>query len=793
MLSDLRYVARSLGRSRHFAFVAILTLALGVGAAAAIFRAVDWVLFRANAFPAGLYAVGTTDQSGQTNNSCIDAQVRAYREQSNVFLEWCLGASRQANISIAGSPVATYSVDVSPNFFPLFGIVPALGRGFVPGEDVAGRNQVAVISDNFWRSHFAGSPDVLGQKIVVGKTVCTVVGVLKNDQSLPPFFWAEVLRPLAYTVNPATPWDPNLSVVVRLRPGVTRAAAEAALASAKVNWPTNWNPFARPDRPTLTPLADLNKWNHPEIYWMLFGAVGFLYGIACLNTTNLLLVRQLGRKRELSIRLGLGGSRWGIIRLLLMESFSLAVISSAAGLLVANWLGVLFAALGGNKMKLSWASIVGIDWRTFAVLAGVTVLTSVAIVVVPAAGLWRLDIQAGLKHGGGAVGESRRLARLRAGLVVLQVAFAIILLTGAGLMVRTFKKLQNVRLGFETDRRVKTLLNFPAGYVTGNEARLNLVRRLQDCLRHVPNVADVGFGSDNLMPGYYFPYQPIQLADGTTVKVVIDTFSPNYREVTGLMLIRGQWFGETSQSEIMINEAFARRLFGDHDPIGQPVRPTGAAKEWKGWTVIGVVGDLRETIRGAPGYHIFFPPTWAPASAFCFILRLTRDSDEAFEGTVRRAIYQFDPEIVTMDVTPLAEARDRQMYNEHFALSVLEVLSAIALFLTVVGLFSVLAYTVDRKMNEFGVRMALGATTRNLMMLIIGQGVLFTGIGIAFGIAGALALTRFLRSLLYDTPPYDPVVLGDVAVLLALAAIAASVVPALRATRADVSRLLRAE
>jgi hypothetical protein len=295
------------------------------------------------------------------------------------------------------------------------------------------------------------------------------------------------------------------------------------------------------------------------------------------------------------------------------------------------------------------------------------------------------------------------------------------------------------------------------------------------------------------MPGYYSPYFPIQLGDGTPVKAVIDTFSPNYREVAGIVLKRGQWFGEISQSEVMINESLARRLFGDKDPVGQPVRPEGAPKEWKGWTVTGVVGDMRETVRAAPGYHVFLPPTAAATSVLSFVLRLTRDSDESFEGTVRRAIYQFDPEIVTSEVTPLAETRYRNMYHERFALSVLEVLSATALFLTIVGLFSVLAYTVDRRMSEFGVRLALGATARDLMILIIGRGVLFTGIGIVGGIAGALALARFLRSLLYETPPYDPVVLGAVAVLLVLSAVAASVVPAFRATRVDVSRLLRAE
>jgi len=223
------------------------------------------------------------------------------------------------------------------------------------------------------------------------------------------------------------------------------------------------------------------------------------------------------------------------------------------------------------------------------------------------------------------------------------------------------------------------LVSFPSNYPAENEPRLALIRRLEDHLRHVANVADVAYGSDNLMAGYYNPYFPVQLAGGGTIDAVIDTISPNFREVTGVVLKRGQWFGGTSQSEIMINDAIARRLFGDKDPVGQPVRPEGAAKEWKGWTVVGVVGDMRETVRGAPGYHIFFPLAWSAQSVSAYILRLTHASDESFEGTVRRAIYAFDPDIVTDQVTPLAETRYRNMYHERFALSVLEVLSATAL------------------------------------------------------------------------------------------------------------------
>ena len=796
LAKDLRLTIRSLAKARGFSLTVMGTLALGIGSAAAIFRAVDWVLFRANVFPTGLYLIGSTDKSGQLNTSCIDAQVRVYRELGSVFREHGLAASRQVNISIAGSPVGTHSLDISTNFLPMLGIVPALGRGFLPGEDVDGRNQVVVISHNFWQSHFAGSPDVLGQKIIVGGKACTVVGVLRDDQSLPPGLWTEVFRPLAYKVNPAAPWDPMLMVLVRLHPGVKREKAEAVMARGKIEWPAHWDSYASEQKPTLTSLSELLKQNHPEVYWMLCGAVGFLYSIACINATSLLLVRQLGRKRELSVRLALGGGRWCIIRLLLLESVFLCVISSAAGFVVANWLSVLFAALGGEGLQvnwLRWSAMVGIDWRTFAVLASVTVLTSVAIVVVPAAGLRRLDIQTGLKDGGGGIGESRRFARLRGGLVVMQVAFAIILLTGAGLLVRTFQKLQDVPLGFETDQRVKVWIDFPAGYVTGNEARLALLQRLQDRLRRVPGVVDVAFGSDNLMPGRFSPLTSMQLPDGTLAKVENGTFSGNYREVTGVVLKRGQWLNEASKSEVMINEAFAKRCFGAKDPVGQPIRFADAPKQWKGWTVVGVVGDMRETVRTAPGYHMFSPPGWAPWSVSSFILRFGNDLALSSEIPIRRAIYQFDPEIMILEVIPLAETRYLGMDSERFALTVLKVLSVIALFLTVVGFFSVLAYTVDRRMNEFGVRLALGAQPKDLHRLVMKRGLMAATSGVLFGIVGALALTQFMQSLLFDTVPYDPLVYAAVALILLLAAVAACWLPARRAGRVDITRLLRAE
>ena len=791
MLTDIRYVVRSLARTRGFVLVTVLTLALGIGAAAAIFSVVDWVLFRAHAFPTDLYLIGGTTKQGQFSPICFDAQMRAYQTQVSAFSDYAVATMQSGNVVLDGNPVGTFALAVSPNLLPMLGVTPTLGRGFLASEGVAGRNDVLVISDEFWRRNFNAAPDVLGQKMLVDQTVCTIVGVLGRGQMIPPYFYAHVYRPLVLQVNPATPWDPVLFVLGRLHAGVSRQAAEEALEKAVESLPPALT-FVRDQRPTLSTMSELQKLYRPEVYWMLLGAVGFLYGIACLNATNLMLVRMLGRRRELSIRLALGGGRRRIIRVFLIESVVLSLLASVAGVLVANWLVPLFTTFWGSQTEGSWKAW-SLGWRTIAALGGLSLLTGGAIVLVPAVRILHANIHAGLKDGGAALGESRRLARLRGLFVVLQAAFAVVLLTGAGLMVRTFQKFQTVNLGFDTAKRVKVVLDFPNGYVAEKEGRLALLRRLQDRLQHVPSVESVAYGTDVLMPGWYYGGSKVTLADGSPVEVKLDYVSPNFLETAGLKLTRGRWLTQSSGTDVMINESFAKVRFGHDNPIGQALKPLEGDKKSAGWLVVGVVGDVRENVRTAPGYHVYGPESWYPPAMTTLVVKLTRDPDSAGEGLLRRAIYEFDPKIVTSSVTSLVDTRNQQTVFEHFALAVLNVLSGIAIVLTVVGVFSVLAYTVDQRMTEFGVRLALGATARDLMILVTGRGLLLAGFGIALGMAGAVALTRFLQSLLYETPPYDPMVFGVVAGLLVLAAIAASMVPAVRATRADVSRLLKSE
>lgn len=797
MLSDFRFAFRTLARNRGFTLVTVLTLALGIGSAASIFSVTDWILFRMTDFPSNVYLVSGKGSQTAFMPIRFDYMVKSYAEQTSVMSAYAKAAFMSGNVVIGGQPVGTGWCGVSANFFPMLGITPALGRGFLPAEEVEGADQVVVVSHQFWQRHLGGSADALGRKITVGSSVCTVVGVLREAQILPIYFYSDVYRPLTYRVDPAQPWIPSIFLLGQLRPGVAREQAEKVLADVKPAVPAPIRQFVTDDRAGLSSLGEINHIMRPEVYWMLLGAVAFLYAIACLNASNLMLVRMLGQRRELSIRLALGGGRWRIIRLLATESATLAVLASLTGLLVANWFfPLLLSAAGGTGQAPDWTSWT-LGWRVVGVMGLLTVTTSLLIVVIPAVRILHTDISSGLKDGGAALGESRRLARLRGSFVVLQAAFAVILLSGAGLMIGTFHQLQHVDLGFNPAGKAKVQIAFPADYPSGNVQRLTRLREIEAELKRIPGVRAVGFGQDLLLPGYYYSTHTVAGTEARPIKFALATFAIGYQEASGLPLKAGRWLDKSNGNEVMVNEAFARACWPGQNPVGRLVQPVGgngsASTDWKGWLVVGVVGDVRASMREAPNLYVYGSEAWAPANMGTFIVQLTRDYDEIFGSAIRRNLYAFDPRIVVAQILPLSQVRDIQLWSERLADSVLKVLAGIALLLTVVGVFSVLAYTVDRRMGEFGVRMALGASRRDLMDLVMRRGLLLTLAGIAIGVGGTLALTRFLQSLLFETSANDPWVLAAVAVLLLLTSVLACVLPARRATRVDVSKLLRSE
>jgi putative ABC transport system permease protein len=787
---DTRFAVRSLYRARGFTLTVLLVLALGAGVATVVFNLTAWILIFDQPYPhpEQLFLIGFKDKRSSNNPYRSTIQFQAYQEQTNVFSEFAVVTRDVTNVVVDGEPTVANLIGASLDCFRALGIKPVLGRGFLPGEYRAGADNVVVITDLFWRKYFHAAPDVLGRQLLVDQQPCTVVGVLAVNQPFPPTFGGDVYRPVILNPDPQNPLAPVVFVIGRLKPGVPPEQARAALAAVKLPALPPWaTAFLADQEPILMRPTDVAR---PETFWVMAIAAALLYAIACLNAMNLMLVRLLGRRRELSIRLSLGATRWQIARLLTIESAGLALGASLIVTLTARWVFPPLMAFITGSEAVRYNSY----WNgpTLGCIAVLSLLASVAIVLAP---VWRLmsaEINPGLKDGSAAAGESRGAGRLRTSLVVFQAAFAVILLAGAGLMVRSFERLHRTNLGFDPNGKVKVTISFPHGYDLKPEARLQLFERLKQRLATIPGVRAVSTGQDTLVEGGFWGTAQLLMPDGSYRPVAGNFVAADYFKTAGLTLKKGRWFSDKrGEFEVVINETLAKARFGDEDPIGRSFKLLVSGDFSN--PVVGVVGDVKETVRSAPGMR-FYVADWAyPPNVSTLLLRLDGDPGNEFAGLVRHAIYAIDPRLIVSQVRAVNEIIGQSMWAERYAFTILKGLSVTALVLAVVGLFSVIAYTVDSRMNEFGVRLALGAQPADLYRLVVQRGLLAAAAGVLIGSAGALALTRLMRSLLFETTSYDPLVYAVVAVLLLSAATLACLLPARRAARFDVARLLRAE
>src|SRR5664280_1564028 len=496
ILKDAGFAVRSLGRARGFTLTVLTMLVLGIGIATVVFDLTTWILVFAQPYPhpEQLFLIGFKDKHTSNNPYQAAIQFQAYQEQTNVFSEYAVVTRDVTNALVAGEPTVANLIGTSVDCFRTLGIKPVLGRGFLPEEYRAGADNVVVITDLFWRKYFHAAPDVLGRQLLVDQQSCTVVGVLAVDQPIPPAFGGDVYRPLLLRPDAQNPFGSAVFIIGRLKPGVPSEQARAALSAVKLPPLPPWAAAYFADQePILMRPTDVAR---PEMYWVLAIAAALLYSIACFNAMNLMLVRLLGRRRELSIRLALGGTRGQIARLLPIERVALAFIASLGVTFAARWLfPPLFALITGNegvRYQSYW------DARTLGCIVGLGLLAGLAIVLVPA---WRLrttEIGPGLKDGGAAAGDSRAVGRLGSSLAIFQAAFAVVLLAGAGLMVKSFERLHRVDLGFDPVGKVKVTISFPRGYDLKPEARLQLFERLQQRLAAIPGVRDVSFGQDSV-------------------------------------------------------------------------------------------------------------------------------------------------------------------------------------------------------------------------------------------------------------------------------------------------------
>jgi putative ABC transport system permease protein len=809
---DLRHALRSLRRSPGLFAVATLALALGIGANTAVFSVVSGVLLAPLPYPQAdrLVNIGWTWESGDRIDALTALQLEFWREHSRVVD----GAATFRTFSADLSPTRDYDgadgLRVSADFFRVLGIRPALGREFVPEELEPGGPKVAVLGDDFWRRRFGADSAVVGRTIRLEDEVFTIVGVM------PPGFrlvgqeaYDDLLVPLQRTIDP-TDLGHNDEVLARLRPGVTReqlaADLDRVLAALRAAYPDHVKATERGFHAT-TPQAHLVEGmpGMQQTLWILFGATLFVLLIACADVANLLLARATGRQRELATRLALGASRGHLVRQLLAESLVLGVVAGAAGLLVGHL--CLRGLLVATPWSIPRADTIGLDARVLAFTALLSLGTVVLLGLTSALAASRPEL-AGVLKDGGRSGESGARQRVRSVFVVAQTAVSLVLLTGAGLLIASFDTLRRVDPGFQTDDVLTVAFTrAPEGYDDA-ASMWRFERQALERLRALPGVAAAAATSILPLAGQYnMPVTVEGRPDATEGAVQMRAVSPGYFRTMAIPVVRGRTFTDAdaagAPAVTIVTQAFAERYWPDGDALGQrvllgvyegkvdPDQPLEARQ------IVGIVGDTRDlALDRDPRRTAYVPQAQTPdqwATFPSFVIHTRGEHTPALRDAVVRALLAVEPGLSTPEFRPMRQLMAGSIAYQRFTTLLMTLFAGLALALTAIGIYGVVAYSVGQRQREIGVRIALGARSGDVVRLVVRQGMLPVVLGLGLGLAAAVALTRVMDSMLYEIPVRDPLTFASVALVLAAVAFLASYLPARRATRVAPIVTLRAE
>lgn len=800
LAKDCRFAMRSLVKSPGYTLAVVFTLALGIGATTAMVSIARQALLPSLPFPdeKGLVTIEEFNTRENRPYPVFAPQYSVFRAQAKSFLQLGAKRSEQMNLVVNGQPSALQVNWVTPDLLRAFGVSAALGRTFTAEEYRRG-SEGAVVLLNFraWRERFGGDPSVIGRDILLGGKLRRVVGVMPASFSSWPGIerWWDVCVPLADeslgNLDPLFTVIEPVAVVGRLKPGVTLQQAQAELAATRM--PAGpLSEFWAPLTPQVVPIREEFVAHASQLFWVFIGTVACLYAISCANAVNLMLVRTVTRRRELGVRLALGGSRGQLVRLLLVESMILTVLGGTLGLLVAKG---GYGVLGGliERWLPNGAQLGVLDRPTLMVALIVCLGTGLLLGLAPAWRIGRANLQDVLKEGAGSLGDSRHLQRLRSGSVVIQAALATILLIGGGLMARSFVRLQRTGVGFDTAHTYDMFGSLAFG--PSAEAFGALSDRAEAELRRLPGVLASAQAAG---PPMRFSYggDVVQIEgrpDLGKVACSEDEVGPDYFAAIGLTLRLGRGFSGMHRGDpkvVVINDALARRLFPHGSPLGQRL---DLGSYHKICEIIGVVGDVHEYgARQAPLPH-YYVPIWqrtSPKNYFLHVLlRLAGKPSEGLEAEVRKTMYSIEPRMVTR----FGKLEDDSLFVERGTLAVLQVMSVLALLLATMGLFAVMAYAVAQRQREFGVRIALGASPDVLLRMVLRRGLALAAFGVVIGLGASWGATRWLQSVLYETSPYDPATYAGVAIVLLVVAAAACWLPARRAARVDPMAALRAE
>jgi putative ABC transport system permease protein len=819
LLGTLRLAARALRRAPAFTAAAVLTLALGIGATAAIFSVVNGVLLRPLPYAQPERLVGVWfafPGLGVPQASMSDGTYFLYRRENRVFEDMGASAEGAVNLTTDQAAERVSAAWVTASLLPTLRVPPLHGRLITADEDHPGRPRVALIGEGMWRRRFGADPRVLGRTIRIDGVSHEIVGVLPGSFHYPSPA-TELWLPLALDPAHAGVGGFNYNTVARLKPGVTAAAAGADLARL-LRRISELYPEVGPGLSTSAMLEKgrTRAYAHPlrddvvgdvgRVLWVILGTVGFVLLVACANVANLFLVRAEARQRELALRTAIGGGRGEVVRQLLGEGVVLAAVGGAVGLALAFAGLRLLVRLGGGVPRIHE---VGMDGATLAVTAGVTLLVALLCSLLPIVRYAARDLSPLLREGGRASTQGRERQRARQLLVVAQVALALVLLAASGLMARSFWTLRTTRAGFEPSHALTFRMSLPEASYADDGAVARFYEQAAARVAALPGVRAVGAVTkvpllsegDNHSVVWV---EGVHDREGALPPVdLLASATSDYFRAAGIPVVAGRTFaplaGDRRVTEVVVSASFARHWFGDatgRAALGRRLRrsPQG------GWyTIVGVVGDVRDAaLEKPPEEMIYFPVVGHPGQweytprTMSLVVR-TAGEPTAVAAAAQREVRALDAGLPVFNLRTLAEIVRGSMARTSFTMLLLGTASAVALLLGVVGIYGVVAYAVSLRTREIGVRIALGARPGDVSRMVTRQGTVLAVIGVAAGLAGAAALTRFLTALLHGVSPTDPLTLGGAALTLLASALVASWLPARRAARVDPTTALRAD
>ena len=815
---DVCYGARMLSRKRGFSAIAVLTLALGIGANTAIFSVVNAVLLEPLPFdePDALVALGQNNSQDRARLSQFSFRNFAdVRDRSQSFER--LAAYYNTSFTLTGEreAVRLRGTVVTADLFSLLRVSPALGRSFLPGEDAAGGGRAgrpAILSWECWRQLFGGEPNIVGRAVDLNDARFTIVGVMPSGFTFPiqpqaTEVWVTAALDNERPVNPGAIMVARgylgWRVIARLKPGVTReqaqSEADAIAAGLAREFPDINKDMGIGVRPLLESLVGSLR---PTLL-LLLGAVAFVLLIACVNVANLLLERAIGRQREIRVRLAIGAGRWRITRQLLTESVLLAGLGGVAGALLAVWGTDLIVAL--SPEGISRIAETRVDARVLAFTAFISLATGVAFGLAPALIVSGTNLAESLSDGARGASASRQTNRTRGLLVIVEVALALVLLVGAGLLIQSFVRLQRVALGFDPRHVLTFNVAMPADGRTGPQQIAGFYQQLTERLRALPGVINAsvvfqlplsGSGATTGLTIEGHPTHPSDRPNG-----IIHIVDPEYFRTMGIPILKGRAFTGrddlNSASVLIINSTLARQHFPNEDPIGKRIAPgfstvpMNDAPQMR--EIVGVVADVKhQNLHGAPQPEFYFAQAQMPMSAMTVVIRAAGDT-RALQNAVRGVVQSLDRNAPVYGVRTIEELVGRSVAAPRFNTLLLGLFAGVALILTAVGLYGVLSYSVAQNTRQIGIRVALGAQAGDVFKLIVAHGTSLTLAGIAIGLGAAYGLTSLMSSLLYGVGATDPWTFVGVAALLMFVAFVACYVPARRATRIDPVVALRSE